>query len=299
MYWRLLLCGLCLLLLLPACQPEPGDGKLTVVFPLETTELAGGQLLRVTITLMDNDGQPVEGAVVQAELRAPDGSVFTTIRCADTGQGRYLADYVTLSLRGAGGEWRVVARATWDDGKQAQAERTFKGLPSFSDEIQSEFGFWIEPPNALDCGYRYLRRYPMRYEDGSGWVIISNNCHGIVNMEIHWRRADFPADEAAAIAHAQYLADSAQSDLTRIPDPGLVAEQMTFKGYDTWHVTGRWKSTRESTGLIRKGPIEWMIFRCPNSDWLWTLVILTSSEKVYMDASLRPAWKTFECPTAQ
>ncbi|MBU1878889.1 MAG: hypothetical protein KJ734_08060, partial [Chloroflexi bacterium] len=69
------LLGCCLIVLFCACQPEPGDGKLTVIFPLETTELAGGRSLRVTITLMDNDDQPVEGAVVQAELRAPDGSV--------------------------------------------------------------------------------------------------------------------------------------------------------------------------------------------------------------------------------
>ena len=62
---------LLLLFLAPACQ-SPGDGQLTVVYPLETTELAGGQLLRVTVTLADHpqgpegDGQPLEGATVQA-----------------------------------------------------------------------------------------------------------------------------------------------------------------------------------------------------------------------------------------
>ena len=59
-------CGLLILLLFPtlACQ-GPSDGQLAVVFPTESTELAGGQLLRVTVSLADHEGQPIEGATVQ------------------------------------------------------------------------------------------------------------------------------------------------------------------------------------------------------------------------------------------
>ncbi|MBU1879389.1 MAG: FixH family protein [Chloroflexi bacterium] len=309
---RLLLLSYCLLLLLPACQPEPGDGKLTVVFPLETSELAGGQLLRVTITLMDNDGQPVEGAVVQAELRAPDGSVFTTIPCADTGQGRYLADYVTLPLRGAGGTWRVTGQATWGEDQQAHGERTFKGLASLSENLQQEYGFCVEIPRSYDCANRSLQHTAEHHEDGSGRVLINNHCHGSICLNVYWQHADLPADSAAAIAIARKQTASLQPntgvilDHEELLDPNLVAEQTTFKGQPAWHVTGQVHGVRDAggeAGFIRSGTIEWMILRCPNSpqdaarDWLWSVVIMTTRDSDTYRRDLRDTRDTFECPS--
>jgi hypothetical protein len=104
------------------------DGSLTVVYPTEAVDLVGGQSLRVTAYLVDRDGQPVEGATAQAELRSPNGAVFATLTCINQGRGRYLADYIHLPLRGAGGTWRVTVRATWNGGQaQAQATQTFTG----------------------------------------------------------------------------------------------------------------------------------------------------------------------------
>jgi hypothetical protein len=108
------------------------NGLLTVAFPLETTEVHGGQAIRVSISLVDPSKQPIEMATVQAELWAPSGEAFAMLPCVNTGQGRYLSEYVRLPLRGAGGTGRVVARAAWVDGGQAQAERTFRGIPFLS-----------------------------------------------------------------------------------------------------------------------------------------------------------------------
>jgi len=304
----LLLTTCCLLLLLPACQgPGDDEGQLTVVFPLETTELTGGQSLRVTVSLVDNDGQPVEGATVQAELRAPNGTVFATRPCAAKGQGLYLADYVTLPLRGAGGSWRVVARATWGADKTAQAERTFKGVPSISEVYQEKYGFWLEQPmffeySPLHPGEPHYEDWP--YEDGGGYVIIDNYRRSArmdqvsVSLDVHWRRADLPVDEAAAIAHVQSLAGLYRQD----PDASytnLAAEPATFQsrpastGHCVWRVTGQWEGIRAPRPQPG-GPVEWMIFRCPGSDWLWTLVISTN-DAAYMD-DLRALRAKFECP---
>jgi len=297
-YRRLLLIACCLILLLPACQP-PGDGKLTVAFPLDTTELAGGQSLRVTVFLVDNDDQPVEGATVQAELRAPNGDVFATLPCADKGQGRYLADYVCLPARGTGGTWRVSARATWDDDKQAQAERTFKGLPSLSEKYQDLYGFWIEIPE-LECRNKIHEFRDHRYEDGSGFVILEYHCAGtshiLAELDVHWQHADWPADKATAIAHAQRLSPPMYHDPDQ-PNIKLAAEQTTFQGRPAWRVTGWWRFTWESAGALGDGPIEWIIFRCPGSDWLWTIAISTN-ETAYLDY-LRTLQGTFECPAPQ
>lgn len=291
---RLLLFGCFLVLLLPACQ-EPGAGRLTVVFPPENTELSGLQLLRVVLNLRDRDGQPVEGASVQAELRAPTGDVFATLDCTDKGQGRYLADdYVQLPLRGSQGTWRVVARATWGDGQQAQAERDFKGLPSLSEEIQNEFGFWIDVPKPKGYGYNRLWHYAQRNDDGSGYVFIDNPGHGSQRADTHWRHADWPANEAAARAYVRDLPLSAERDL--IPDPKLVAEQTTFQERPAWLVTGR---TVSNQGYNRPPSrlIEWVIFQCPDSPWLWTLAIHTKNP-TYVE-HLRTTRETFECPASQ
>lgn len=283
----------CLLLALSACTgPGAADGRLTVVFPQETTELAGERSsLRVVLSLVDHAGQPVEGADVQVRLIAPDGRTFATPPCAEVGPGRYQADYVQLPTRGAEGTWRVVARATWGAGQQAQAERTFKGLPSLSEEIQREYGFWVNVPGPLGFGYEKLWHYARRDADGSGYVFIDNRGHGTVRIDVHWRRADWPADAAAACAYVRDLPLSAEGE--HILDPHVTAQAATFQGRPAWLVTGRTISGHGYTAL--GGDIEWVILQCPGSDWLWTLAIHTSNPS-YMD-HLRQTRETFACPT--
>lgn len=302
--WVWIVCGL--LLLLPACLPGPSDGQLTVVFPQETTERAGGGPLRVTLTLVDNGGQPVAGATVLAELRAPDGSVFATLPCADIGQGRYLADYVRLPLKGSKGTWRVTARAAWGDGKQAQGERTFQGLPSPSEEIQSQAGCWIEMPRSYDCGDRSLVYKIWRYPDGTGYLMINNHCHGSICLNIYWQRADFPTDESAAANQARGLAATLEPNLELALDhgaalePNPVVERIMFKGQTAWCVSGHWRGAidlTQPTGYARGGSIEWVILRCPGSNYLWTVVIATTNASENYMTDLRAVRESFECPS--
>ena len=291
---------------LPLTQtPTYRGASLSVISPLETTKLYGGQALRVAFYLVDHDDQPMEGATVQAEIWSPSGDLFAALLCADKGQGRYLADYVNLPMRGAGGTWRMVASATWGDGKQVQAERTFTGIPSPTEMYQSQYGFWVDPPRVLNYnlamynlhgagGFHFEDWY---YEDGGGYVILDNYRYNVVGitfatLDVHWRRDDFPTDEAAAIAHVQRLAGSHHQD-PDTPTTNLAAEPTTFQGRSAWHVTGQWKEAY----VAKSAPscrAEWLVFRCPGSDWLWTLVI--SADKAEYMNYLRTVQKTFECP---
>jgi hypothetical protein len=287
----------------PANQaPTRQEGSLTMTFPLGTTELVGGQSLRVTVSLVDDNDQPVGGATVQAELWTPKGDVFATLPCADKGQGRYLSDYVRLPLRGTEGTWRVAAQATWEPDGQAQVEQTFKGLSSFSEELQSLYGFWIElsdlfpynVPHADDPRNKY---WP--YEDG-GYVILANNffrggTYGyFVMLDVHWRHVNLPTDEAAAVAYVQSLAGPHGKTMD-IPATNLVTEPVSFRGWPAWRVNGHWESTPANGNPPSGGLVEWMVFPCPGSDWLWTVVIATNGEESYMD-DLRTLRETFECP---
>jgi hypothetical protein len=284
--------------------PTPQNGSLTVVFPLETTEVRGGQAIRVSISLVDQGNQPIEMATVQAELWAPSGEAFATLVCVDTGQGRYLSDYVQLPLRGAGGTWRVVAQATWMDGGQAQGERTFTGIPFLSETYQSRYGFWVEPPRLF--GYNVamynlhnggLHFEDRSYEDGGGYVLLDNYRYETVKvtfatLDVHWGPADFPTDAAAAIARIQDLAGPYRQD-PETPTTELEAESTLFQDRPAWRVTGRWKAFYAPNPTVRY-PVEWTIFRCPDSDWLWTLAIY-AEKTAYMD-HLREVRGTFECP---
>jgi hypothetical protein len=292
----------------PTQTPTHLDGSLSVISPLETTELYGGQALRAAVFLVDHDDQPVEGAKVQMELWSPGGEVFAALSYVDKGQGRYVADPVQLPMRGAGGTWRVVASAAWGAGGQAQAERTFTGIPSPTEMYQSQYGFWIDPPRILNYnlamhnlheigGFHFEDWY---YEDGGGYVVLDNyryNATGVTfaEVDVHWRHGDFPTDEAAAIAHLQSLAGPNHQDHDT-PITDLTAEATTFQDRSAWHVTGQWKEAYTAKSASSRSA-EWLIFGCPGSDWVWTLVI--SADNAAHINYLRTIRWTFECPTSK
>jgi hypothetical protein len=294
----------------PTATPLPQGGSLRIISPLESTELSGGADLRIALYLVDHDDLPVEGATAQAELWLPSGELFTSLPCIDKRQGRYLAEYVRLPLRGAGGTWHIVGRAIWKDGQQAEAERTFQASPSPSEMYQKRYGFWIEPPRVFASGTGFynlqggggLHFEDWLNEDGSGYVILDNYQYSVIGvtfatLELHWRQVDFPTDSAAAIAHVQSLAEKGlhhqdpEASLT-----GLTATTVTFQGRPAWQVLG-WGEEYYVAKASAAYPVEWLIFRCPASDWLWSLVL--SSDHVSYMKNLRALRKTFECPPAR
>jgi len=284
----------------PATEEMQRDNNLTVVFPQTTTELVGGQSLRVTVFLKNFDDQPVAGALVKAELWDPGGKLFATLPCFDKNGGRYLADPVSLPLRESQGVWRVTVRAVWGDGMTAQGEGQFKGLISYSERLQRLFGFWIDlmdlfPYNVPNADDPRLKTYA--YENG-GYVILANNLtsaelnNSFVILDVHWRQMDFPQDEAAAVNYVLNLAGPHRITLD-IPATALAAERDNFQGEAAWHVTGWWKPSNALGNPGRDAPLDWIIFHCPGSDWLWTILITTNTVQ-YLD-DLQSIRKTFEC----
>jgi len=274
-----------------------------VVFPLESRNLVGGQPLRVTIYLVDSDEQPLAGATVEAELWTPDGELFAAFPCADGGQGRYLSDYVQLPLRGGAGTWRVVARAQWGAGQATRASSNFPVVPSFSEELQGRHGFWVDTASPLFDYYVTNINDPDSklhpYPDGDGAVVFLANTRVeqsyeiFVIMDIHWRHADSPTDEAAALAYVGSLIGPHNIKLD-IPPEDLAARALSFHGGPAWQVTGRWKSMPINDNPHPGGLVEWLVFPCPGSDWLWSVVI-ASNQLSYMD-ELRALRESFECP---
>lgn len=297
---------------LPTEMPSAShrEGVLTIVSPPEGSQVSGGGDLRIALRLVGQDDQPLEGATVQAALWTPSGELFASLPCMDQGKGRYLSEYVSLPLRGASGTWHVVGQAAWNDGQPAEVEGTFQANPSISEMYQDRYGFWIEHPRVFGLGtgfYNLSQSGGLHFEDwlnddGSGYVILDNyryNAVGVTfaTLEVHWGDEAFPADEAAAVALAQSLARSGlHHQDPDTPLTVLTANSVTFQGRSAWQVLGSGTEYYVAEAAAEY-PVEWLIFQCPGSDWVWSLVLSTDHE-VYID-HLRALRETFECPPAK
>lgn len=276
------------------------ENNLAIIYPQTSTELVGGQSFRITIILKNNAGEPIEGASVEAELWAPDGERFATIPCFDKNNGRYLSDPVSLPLKNSQGAWRVTVRAILGNGEMAQAEGQFAGRSSYSERLQRLFGFWIElsdlfPYNVLNAEDPRLKTYT--YENG-GYVILAGNPSSpelslsFVIMDVHWRQMEFPRDGISAKNYVLDLAGPHRITLG-ISTDDLVAEQGNFRGWPAWKVTGWWNPSSSPGNPVREAPLDWVVFHCPGSEWLWTILITTNEMELLDD--LQSIRETFEC----
>lgn len=286
-------------------SPYPG-ATLSVRFPLESSRFLGGYPLRVLLYLVDAEARGVEGAEAQVYLLSPGGDLFAMLPCEDLGQGRYMTSYVQLPIRGAAGEWLVWGKARLENGETLQAASSFEGRPSFSEELEGAYGFWLDVSSPLFdyVGPRVVvpvdKYHP--YPEGGGVVILANTLTSepsevFVILDVHWHPAEFPADSSAAASYVQeIMGPHAKSvAITR-----LAVQQISYQDRPAWHVTGLWAES-DIGGQIRLGPshhpIEWLIFECPESDWLWILVISAYRESDMPD--LRSILGTFECPVSE
>jgi hypothetical protein len=276
------------------------ENTLAIIYPQMSTELVGGQSFRVTTILKNDADEPIEAALVEAELWTPEEERSLAIPCFDQGNGRYLSDPVTLPLKNSQGIWRVSARAVSGNEVIAQGEGHFIGQSSYSERLQRLLGFWIEPsdlfpynvPGAEDP---LLKTYA--YENG-GYVILAGNptsaVMGIsfVILDVHWRQMDFPEDEISAKNHVLNLAGPHRITLDASTED-LIAEQDTFRGWPAWKVTGWWNPNIMLGDLVHEAPLDWVIFQCPGSEWLWTILITTNEIELLDD--LQSIRDTFEC----
>ncbi len=285
------------------------EGQLSIISPLHSTQVSGGGGLRIALYLIDHNDLPLEGAIVQAELWTPAGELFASLPCIDNGNGQYLAEYIRLPLRNTGGYWHLVGKAKWNDDQQAEVEATFQANPSVSEMYQTLYGFWIDQPqiHGLGTGFYNLSQSgglhfeDELHEDGSGYVLLDNYRYEALGvtfaaLEVHWREAEYPPDGASAAVYAQSLIGSGLPHQDPdAPPMELSAQQVTFQDRPAWQVTGRTKEFYVSKAAAEY-PVEWLMFTCPGSNFLWTLVI-SSDHESYI-SRLRSLQETFECPSA-
>jgi hypothetical protein len=286
---------------------QPRVARLSITSPQQNTHLLGGGDLRIALSLVDQDDRPVEGASVQIDLWRPDGDLHANLPCDDHGGGSYLAEMLQLPLRGSSGTWRITAQAAAPHGLSSEVEGRFDAGPSISEIYQERYGFWVEYPRifGLGTGFHNLHETGgLHFEDwlnadGSGFVILDNYRYGAVGvtfatLEVHWLAQNFPLDGSSAVAVAEGpAAGGLHHQDPDAPVEGSSVQASQFQGRPAWMVAGEGREFYVSAASAAY-PIEWLIFECPGSDWLWALVV-SADEGGYID-HLQAARDTFECP---
>jgi len=120
---------------LPLSTAVPGaEGSLVVVYPMDTSVLVGGQTLRLSVMLTDDNGEGVEKAKIKANEWPPEGEKYAELLCQQAGQGRYLSEPFRLPLRSSEGKWIVDYLAQWGmEHKQRSVLRLPRALPTARD----------------------------------------------------------------------------------------------------------------------------------------------------------------------
>ena len=278
------------------------ESELNILYPLPYNELIGGQELRVTLSVSDQHGNPIEGINSRVELWSPSNELYADLECIDQNQTRCLTDPVTLPLRNAAGTWSILARTELEDSTSLENTGPFQVLRSFSEGLEENYGFWLDTSSPL---FAYagppfadpkLKFHP--YLRG-GYVILSNSkisggVEGFVMLDLHWRPLDYPPNTDSALAYTQDLAGPHGMTVDYLD---LEAKETEFQGTPAWRVTGYWEEPI-ITGVNRLGettyPVEWLIFPCPESDYTWTILITARNPDDL--PGLREMAGTFECP---
>ena len=284
----------------PVLPSSPNQELINLVYPLPSSELIGGQRLRVTLTITDSNGTGVEGANTQVEIWSPEDVLNSTIEPKDQGGGRYLTDPTNLPMRNASGIWTIQASAELEDEQTLQTTGTFKARPSFSEGLKENFGFWLDlssplfaytgPPFAVP----ELKFHP--YEDKGGYVILTNAnaSRSLAIIDIHWRPDSYPPDQKTALA---YVGQLAGPHAMTVQYSNLEAGEIRFLDAPAWQITGQWEEP-QTAGInqpkANNYPVSWIIFPCPDSEYTWTLLI-TSRDPGNMP-DLRSILDTFQCP---
>jgi len=284
----------------PALPTSPTQIIINLVYPLPSSELIGGQRLRVTLTITDSNEIGVEGANPTVELWSPEDVLYSTIESKDQGGGRYLTDLINLPMRNATGTWTIQANAELKDEQTLQTTGTFTARPSFSEGLKENFGFWLDlssplfaytgPPFAVP----ELKFHP--YEDKGGYVILTNAnaSRSLAIIDIHWRPDSYPPDQKTALAYVRQLAGP---HAMTVQYSNLEAGEIRFLDAPAWQITGQWEEP-QTAGInqptTNNYPVSWIIFPCPDSEYTWILLI-TSRDPGNMP-ELRSMLDTFQCP---
>jgi hypothetical protein len=238
---------------LPSPTPPP-NLTLQVLYPVEDSHIAAGEILRFTLLVTDRLGAAADDAAVRLSLQDQAGAEQASLDLSPGGQGVFRSPAWIVPEGASAGMWT----AEFDASLGAARAQTWSRVhvdPSLSWILQDKYGFWIDPPvlrgivpslvaergDARDGMIRWGGSLPAAHVLPSAWV------------DVQWRAGDYDLETAGSALRflLEEIGDLGFSRVRSLGEP----QPTEFKGWDGWTVPAQ--------GQLRYEEVEWLIFYVP------------------------------------
>ncbi|HZW05218.1 MAG TPA: MG2 domain-containing protein [Anaerolineaceae bacterium] len=290
-----------ILLLLTACSapvgrtasPVPGTAtpeatsaplQVQLLYPSADSAVVMGQGIKLVTQVADEQGRPVDDAEVTVDLADPDGQPVATLSTQAAGEkGVYRTENWPVPHRSQAGEWTVTVSAARGEAS-GSAGGAFRVENSTSEELFSQYGFWLEAPT-LRGNLPSLAAERGDAQNGMirwGGAILNQHVMPQKWIDVNWRAGEFPLETAEDV-EAFLLGGIDDLAFAQVREIGPY-ERVRFKQWDAWKVGG--------VGGVARDLLEWVVFYAPEVDKTYSLgtTVTTPPPGVDVHAELRASF---------
>lgn len=244
--------------------PEPPHSTLSPViyYPHPEAEIYSGQEVRITLQVFDEDKALITDADAIARVIAPSGEVVGEVDVLPEAKGVYRSAPWNIPSGHEPGEWRIEASTRTEDAL-GTASIDFEVIPSTSDVLLRDYGFYIDPPT---LGGIAPSIFTERGDSQNGLIrwgglIAAVHIMPANWLEIHWREGQYILDEEEDVRRF-LLEELGDLGFTPVRSLGPYS-QYPFKDWDAWLVKAK--------GEFLENDMEYVVFYAPEVDKTYAL----------------------------
>jgi len=246
------------------CQPEtqtavPPQADLTVsiLYPLQSTEIEMGHSLKSIVKVSDPQGEPVENARVTLALTDPAGQRITDFPAVFGDGDVYRADGWAVPHKLQEGNWTLTVEAQ-TEAHRGMATTAFRIKNSTSEMLLHKYGFWVDAPTLRGINPGLFKEQGDAQNGVIIWggQILTQHIFPENWLEVQWRTGDFKLGTEDGVREFM-LNELGELGFTPVRELGPF-ERVKFKDWDAWQVKAR--------GQFLRYDGQWMIFYAPDAD---------------------------------
>lgn len=238
----------------PTVLPQAEVLTVSMLYPVQTTEVEMGKSLKSIIRVTDEQGNIVKDAQVTLSFNDPEGEQVASIP-ANFGEGDvYRSDAWTVPHKMQAGNWTIVVEAK-SGAHHGTTATAFHVKNSISETLLYQYGFWVDAPTLRGI-------VPSLFKESGdaqngviiwGGTILTQHIFPENWLEIHWRAGDFKLGTAEEVRRFM-LHELGDLGFTPIREIGSF-EPVKFKNWDAWQGKAR--------GQFLRYDGQWMVFYAP------------------------------------
>jgi hypothetical protein len=255
--------------------PLTTDLTVSMLYPVETTEVELGQSIKSIVRVLNHEGEAVGNAGVTLWFKDPAGQLMATIPAMFGDGDVYRTETWTIPHRLQEGNWTLIVEAKTDT-QRGMLTTTFRVKNSTSEILLYKYGFWVDSP-ALRGVVPNLVKEQGDAQNGVitwGGVVPSQHIFPESWLEVHWREGDFNLQTENDVREFM-LTELGQMGFSPMRELGPF-EQANFKHWDAWQVKSR--------GELLRYDEQWMIFYALEADKTYAILTTVVQPPAGIDA---------------